>query len=532
MFKENIIRLLFYKMNDEKKCSSSTTPISILDFLNDQYKSNSKSTVENCDSKLGVIYESKLENQKNVEPNKSMVKSNVSKGSLACQRSVKNINKTNDNGTALEEKLSLIDSIKQCFSNVVGKMSGTTVNKAAANTVSLHKHQVDTNNLAKIKDFSDDDNDVMKNCKINNSIQNFQTSVTRLMDRLCSLRDHEAKCSKVLQSTNRKFNKPKIESEKWDQSDPCVPFMSYDQFNIMNNTKCTDKSSLKPNKQKASISCVSNDDLNFDLKPSNHSVSKKTCKTNTCSKKSEKNIIELMKEVECLLKESENSLVATCINEKDFLIKKNKVKNLKTEQEQTSAEKNRKIIKITTKENNTKSENLTSCLDDVTKNLNKMSNDLGVIMNNINSMDLKRSKRGEKTSSSSSSSDDSDNSDSSIQSNRKNYSSDKKSRKTSKDYTNSYSNSEESKKVMTKSDRGSTSRNNQSTMSNCNKKKEMDYFLSKHDVDENTLKQNSLLKISNEIDSAKWSAENSPSKINRGFTITIKTTHTKKRKKR
>ena len=84
---------------------------------------------------------------------------------------------------------------------------------------------------------------------------------------------------------------------------------------------------------------------------------------------------------------------------------------------------------------------------------------------------------------------------------------------------------------MTKSDRGSTSRNNQSTMSNCDKKKEMDYFLSKHDVDENTLKQNSLLKISNEIDSAKWSAENSPSKINRGFTITIKTTHTKKRKK-
>jgi len=518
-------------MNDEKNNSSSTTPISILDFLNDQYKSNSKNAVENCDSKLGVIYESKLENQKNVEPNKSMVESSVSKESLASQRSVKNINKTNKNGTNLEEKLSLIDSIKQCFSNVVGKISGTTVNKAAPSTVSLHKQKVETSNLAKTKDFSDDHNVVFKNCTINNSIQNFQTSVTRLMDRFCNLRDHEAKCSLASPSTNRKLNKPKIESEKWDQSDPCLPFMSYDQFNYLNNTKSADKSLLKPNKPKASISCASSDDLSIDFKPSNHSISKKSYKTNACSEKSEKNIIELMKEVECLLKESENSLVATCINEKEPLKSKNKVKNTNTEREQVSAAKNSKTIKRNTKEKSTKSENLTSCLDDVTKNLNKMSHDLGVIMNNINSMDLKRNRRGEKSSSSSSCSDDSDNSDSSTQSSRKNYSSDKQPRKISKDYTNAYSNSEESKRSKAKSDRESVNRNGQSTSSNSDFKKEKDYFLSKQDVDENTLKQNSLLKISNESDSAKWSAENSPSKVNRGFTITITTTHTKKRKK-
>lgn len=514
-------------MNDEKNSSSSTAPISILDFFDDQYKSNYKNEVENYDLMRGVTYETKSENQKNVEPNKTMVESSVSKKSLASQRSVENINKTNNSGTSLEEKLSLINSINQYFSTDVGKISGTTVNKAAPSTVSLHKQKVETSNLAKIKDFSDDHNVVLKNCTINNSIQNCQTSLTRLLDRLCNLRDNEAKYSLASPSTKRKLNKPKIESEKWDQSDPCLPFMSYDQFNYLNNTKSADKSLLKPNKPKASILCAPSDDLNFDFKPSNHSISKKSYKTITCSEKFEKNIIELVKEVECLLKESKNSLVATCINEKESLKSKNKVKNTNTEREQVSAEKNSKTIKRNTKEKSTKSEKLTSCLADVTRNLNKMSHELEAIMNNINSMDLKRNRRGEK--SLSSFSDDSDKySDSSTQSSRKSYSSDKKSRKTSKDYTNAYSNSEESKRSKAKSDR---ERNDQSTPSNSDNEKEKDYFLSKQDVDENTLKQNNLLKISNESDSAKWSAENSPPKVNRGFTITITTTHTKKRKK-
>jgi len=528
-------------MNDDENKSSSTTPISILDFLNDQYESNSKNTIDKSKtSELGVIYESNLDDQKNIGSSLSKVESSISKGSLVNKNNIKNINETNDDGISLEKKLSFMESIKQSISSVIGKISGTTVDKAAVNTLSHHKQKIEPNGHTKLNNFSAN-NEITKNevCKDltqscskekTSCIQTFQTSVTKLMDQLCNLQHHEPKTFIDSHSTSRKINKPKIESEKWDQSDPCVPFMTFDQFNFINDTKFSAQTSIKPSKSNISLSSNSDNQLSIDLKPTNHSISKKSFNANTCSKKSERNMIELIKEVECLLKKNENSSVTSCIDEKD-LMKNKKIKNkAKTIRKQVVAENVNKSIKKGNKEKHTRSEKLSSCLDDVTKNLNKMSHDLGLIMNNINSMDFKSSKKLEKTSSTSSYLNDSD-SYTSIQSISRNFSSDKRPRENSnsKGHKHSYFKSKESKKTISKSNRKSINTNDQ-ILFNRDNKKEIDYFLSKDDVDENILKQNNLFKTSSESDDAKWVAENSPLTVNRMFTITIKATHKNKRK--